>query len=124
MGDFTVDSWRLAAPHETLPPPSDRSDHRMVERTRVLVIEDNRLARLGLAARLDAQSDLRVVAAADGPDAGLMRARETKPQIVLVNALLGNYSSHRFVEQVRKTVPEPKVVVMDLLPAEGTIVEF
>ena len=56
----------------------------MVERTRVLDIEDNRLARLGLAARLDAQSDLKVVAAADGPDAGLLRALETKPQVVLV----------------------------------------
>lgn len=96
----------------------------MVGRIRVLVIEDNRLARLGLAARLDAQSDLKVVAAADGPDAGLMRARETKPQVVLVNALLGNHSSHRFVERVRKTAPEPKVVVIDLLPADDTIIEF
>lgn len=103
---------------------SDRSDRRMVERTRVLVIEDNRLARLGLAARLDAQSDLKVVAAADGPAAGLMRVLETGPQVVLVNALLGSHSSHRFVERVRKTAPAAKVVVMDLLPAGDTIVEF
>lgn len=96
----------------------------MVKKTRVLVIEDNRLARLGLAAQLNAQADLKVVAAADGPDAGLVRAQETKPQVVLVNALLGNHSSHRFVERVRKTAPEPKVVVMDLLPAEDALVEF
>jgi DNA-binding NarL/FixJ family response regulator len=96
----------------------------MAHRTRVLVIEDNRLARAGLTALLNAQPDLRVVAAAEGPDAGFLRAQETKPHVVLVNASLGNHSSNRFVERLRKVAPEPKVVVTDLLPAEEAIVEF
>ena len=96
----------------------------MSQKARVLVVEDNRLACVGLAALLDAQPDFKVVAAAEGPDTGLLRAHQTKPNVVLVNASLGNHSSRRFVERVRKTAPEPMVVVMDLPPAEEAIVEF
>jgi DNA-binding NarL/FixJ family response regulator len=90
----------------------------------VLVIEDNRVLRDRLAALLDAQPDFRVVAAAGEPDVGLRRVRETRPHVVLVDAFLGNHSSRRFVESVRETVPEARVVVMDLVPAEDVVVEF
>jgi DNA-binding NarL/FixJ family response regulator len=96
----------------------------MAKRIRVLVIEDNRLLRDGLSALLDAQPDFKVVAAAEGPDAGLLRVRETKPHVVLVDASLGSQSSHRLVESVRTAAPEAGVIVMDLLPEEGDIVEF
>ena len=96
----------------------------MGKKIRVLVIEDNRLLRDGLAALLDAQPDLKVVAAAEGPDAGLLRVQETKPHVVLVDASLGNHRSHRFVESVRTTVPEARVIVMNLLPVEEDVVEF
>jgi DNA-binding NarL/FixJ family response regulator len=96
----------------------------MTHRTRVLVIEENRLARAGLAALLDAQPDLTVVAAVGRPDVGLLRAQETKPHVVLVNASLGSHSSNRFVERVRKVSPEPKVVVTEFPPVEEAMAEF
>jgi DNA-binding NarL/FixJ family response regulator len=95
-----------------------------MDRARVLVVEDNRLVRLGLAAQLDAQPDLKVVGAAEEPDAGLRRVQETKPNVVLVNSILGNHSSHAFVERVQKAAPELKVVVMDLPPAEEAVFDF
>jgi DNA-binding NarL/FixJ family response regulator len=96
----------------------------VVKQIRVLVIEDNRLLRDGLAALLDAQPDLKVVAAAEKPDAGLLRVQETKPHVVLVDAFLENHSSHRFVERVRATAPEARVIVMNLLPVAEDVVEF
>jgi DNA-binding NarL/FixJ family response regulator len=96
----------------------------MAQRTGVLVIEDNRLTRDSVAALLDAQPDFRVVGAAEGPDAGLRRVQETNPRVVLVDASLGNRSSCRFVESVRRAAPDARVVVMDLLPAEEAVVEF
>jgi len=96
----------------------------MANQIRVLVIEDNRLLLDGLAALLDAQPDLKVVAAAEGPDAGLRRVQETKPHVVLVDASLDNHSSHRFVERVRTADPEVRVIVMNLLPVEEDVVEF
>jgi two-component system nitrate/nitrite response regulator NarL len=96
----------------------------MAKRIRVLVIDDNRLVRDGLAALLDAQPDFKVVAAAEGANAGLLQVRETKPHVVLVDAALGNHDSRRFVESVKKEAPESKVIVMDLLPAQEDVIAF
>jgi DNA-binding NarL/FixJ family response regulator len=96
----------------------------MASRIRVLVIEDNRLLLDGLAALLNAQPDLKVVAAAEGPEAGLLRVQETRPHVVLVDGSLESHSSHRFVERVRAAAPEARVIVMNLLPVEEDVVEF
>ena len=96
----------------------------MAQRILVLVIEDNRLVRDGLAALLDAQPDFKVVAAAEGASAGLLHVRETKPHVVLLDASLGNQDSRRFVETVKKEAPDSRVIVMDLLPAEEDIIGF
>jgi len=96
----------------------------MAKRILVLVIEDNRLVREGLAALLNAQPDFKVIAAAEGGSAGLLQVREVKPHVVLVDATLGSHDSHRLVESVRKEVPESKVIVMDLLPAQEDIIAF
>jgi DNA-binding NarL/FixJ family response regulator len=96
----------------------------VAKRILVLVIEDNRLVREGLAALLDAQPDFKVVAAAEGANAGLLQVRETKPHVILVDAALGNHDSHRLVETVRKEAPESRVIVMDLLPAQEDVIRF
>ncbi|HXI33507.1 MAG TPA: response regulator transcription factor [Gemmatimonadales bacterium] len=96
----------------------------MAKRILVLVIEDNRLVREGLAALLNEQPDFTVVAAAEGGNAGLLQVRETKPHVVLVDATLGSHDSHRLVESVRKEVPQSKVIVMDLLPAKEDVIAF
>jgi DNA-binding NarL/FixJ family response regulator len=96
----------------------------VAKRILVLVIEDNRLVRDGLAALLDAQPDFKVVAAAEGANAGLLQVRATKPHVVLVDAALGNHDSHRLVQSVRKEAPESKVIVMDLLPAHEDVIAF
>jgi len=96
----------------------------VAKRILVLVIEDNRLVRDGLAALLDAQPDFKVVAAAEGAHAGLLQLRETKPHVVLVDATLGNNDSQRLVQSVRKEAPDSKVIVMDLLPAQEDVIEF
>ena len=96
----------------------------MAKRILVLVIEDNRLVRDGLAALLDAQPDFKVVAAAEGASAGLLQVRETKPHVVLVDAGLGNQDSRRLVESLKKEAPESRVIVMDLLPAQEDVIAF
>jgi len=90
-----------------------------------MVIDDNRLVREGLVALLDAQPDLKVVAAAENTTAGLRQLPEVAPHIVLVDAGLDNGAdSYRCVEIIRKTAPEAKVIVMDLLPAPEDVIEF
>jgi two-component system NarL family response regulator len=96
----------------------------MATRILVVVIEDNRLLRDRLATLLEAQPEFTVVAAAEGANVGLLRLEETKPHVVLVDATLGNHESRRVVESVRKTAPEARVIVMDLLPVKEDVIEF
>jgi DNA-binding NarL/FixJ family response regulator len=90
----------------------------MPTRITVVVIEDNRLLRDGLTTLLNAQADFRVVASVADADAGLVRVRETRPHVVLVDAVLGTHDCHEFVERLRHAAPATRVVVMDLLPVQ------
>jgi DNA-binding NarL/FixJ family response regulator len=96
----------------------------VAQQTLILVIDDNRLVRDGLATLLDAQPDFKVVAAAGDANVGLRQLRETQAHVVLVDATLGNQDSHRVVESVKKTAPEVRVIVMDLLPAQEDVIAF
>jgi DNA-binding NarL/FixJ family response regulator len=95
-----------------------------VTRISVVVIEDNRLLRDGLTTLLDAQPDFQVVGSADDADAGLLRVREAKPHVVLVDAALGSHDCHQFVERLRQAAPASRVVVMDLLPVQENFGAF
>lgn len=94
----------------------------MSKRTQVLVIEDNRLVRDGLADLLNAQPDFTVVAAVDSANTALLK--QTKPDVALVDATLGNGDSLRLVASIRKTTPATRVIVMDLLPVREDVIEF
>jgi DNA-binding NarL/FixJ family response regulator len=90
----------------------------MATRISVVVIEDNRLLREGLTTLLDAQEDFQVVATAEDADAGILRVREAKPHVVLVDAFVGTHESHHLVGSLKQAAPATRVVMMDLLPVQ------
>src|SRR5690348_1162412 len=90
----------------------------------VLVIEDNRLVREGIAAMLAEQRDLRVVAAVEGTAVALQQALKAHPRVVLLDAGLGDHDSHRLVATVKQTAPEARIIVMDVLPMSEDVVGF
>jgi DNA-binding NarL/FixJ family response regulator len=96
----------------------------MATRISVVVIEDNRLLRDGLTTLMDAQADFRVVASVEDADAGLLKVREIKPHVVLVDAFLGSHDGHELVERLRQAAPATRVVVMDLLPLQDDFGAF
>ncbi len=105
-------------------PTTPNADTILAKRIRVIVIDDNRLVREGLQALLDEQPDLKVVAAVEDRTSGLRVLQEFTPHIVLVDAALDNGDGYGFVGVLRKTAPETKVIVMDLLPAPEDVIEF
>src|SRR5438445_10553224 len=96
----------------------------MAKRIPVLVVEDNRLVRDGIAAMLAEQPDLEVVGAVDRARAGLERARAMKPVVVLVDAALGDHDSHRLVAEIKHATPGVRIIVMDLLPEPEDVHDF
>jgi DNA-binding NarL/FixJ family response regulator len=93
-------------------------------RIRVLVIEDNRLMRDGLARLLSANSEVDVVAAVEGANAGLQQIRDTKPQVVLLDAALANGDSHKFLTDLKAMAPTVKAIMMDFVPAQQDVHQF
>jgi len=94
-------------------------------KTRVFLIEDNRLLREGIATVLQEQGGFDVVARAeDGESLRKLRDASKTPDIVLLDLGLEKVNSLRLMAQLRQEFPEVKVIAMDILPDEVDIVEF
>src|SRR5437667_11073778 len=96
----------------------------MTKKIQILVIEDNRLLRDGLAALLDSQSEFKVVASAEGGTAALQRLQEARPHVVLVDAALGRNRSQRLVESIKEAAPHARIIMMDVQPEEEDVIDF
>jgi DNA-binding NarL/FixJ family response regulator len=90
---------------------------------RVLLVEDNRLLREGIAAMLNEQPDIRAVAATGNGDA-LSKAKKLKPQVVLLDIGLRSQSSLHVVQSIKELFPKAQVIVMDLVPIHAEVVPF
>ena len=91
---------------------------------RILVIDDNRIMRDGITAIINAQPDMRVVAATGGNADTLRLAHKLNPHILLVDLGLRNQNSVRIVRSVSRDLPEVRVIGMGLIPSQSEIVEF
>jgi DNA-binding NarL/FixJ family response regulator len=91
---------------------------------RLFLVDDNRLFRDGLAAMLNKEHDLAVVAAlANGEDA-LRRMSAVKPDVVLVDHALRNGDALDLAHTVHQASPDTKVILMGLLPIQDDVVAY
>jgi DNA-binding NarL/FixJ family response regulator len=91
---------------------------------RILLIEDNRLLRDGIAAILKAQPDMRVVSSIGHGDNILELILRHKPNVVLLDLGLRSQSSLNLVKLINKNYPDVKIIVMDLIPLQADVYEF
>lgn len=89
----------------------------------LVLVEDIRLLRDGIAAMLRAQG-LKVVAALRGGDEAVRQILRRRPRLVLVDSTLNDHDGVRLVETVATTCPDVKVVVMDVQPSQPDAVDF
>jgi DNA-binding NarL/FixJ family response regulator len=90
----------------------------------ILVIEDNRLLRDGIASILKKQSDMRVVATVGNGENILLMLGKVKPNVVLLDLGLRNQNSLQIVKLSKQHFPETKIIVMDLIPLQADVFEF
>ena len=92
---------------------------------RILLIEDNRLLREGIAAILNAQSDLEVVARAEDGDAvNQLKSMKRTPDVILLDLGLEKENSLNLMRVLRETVPAARIIAMDIFPEQLDVVEF
>ncbi len=95
-----------------------------MRKTRILLVEDNRILRDGIKAIINKQADLKIVAVSGGNHDTLLRARSTKPHVVLMDLGLRNENGLRVVATLIKELPQTKVIGMGLIPSQLDIVEL
>ena len=79
-----------------------------MKQIRILIIEDNRVLRDGLTIMLNEQVDMHVVATIGSGNNVLQNARQTKPNIILLDVGLKNFNELSVVESVRKNMPDAR----------------
>ena len=96
----------------------------MAAKIRVLLIEDNRFLREGIADILQTHGGFAIDARADGDDStGQLDGMRT-PDVVLLDLGLEKENSLKLMALLRERFPKARVVAMDILPEQEDIVQF
>lgn len=90
----------------------------------LVLVEDNRLLREGIATLIHAQPGFKVLAASADVEEALQKVREAKPDVVLLDFGLENHDSLSLTATIHAEVPQAKVIVMGLLPVQEEVANF
>ena len=94
-----------------------------MQKTRILLVEDNIILRDGITALLNRERDFTVTAVSDGSHGVVAMARKVNPRVVLLDLGLEGQSSLEIIEKLKKAFPGIKVIGMGLAPTQSDIME-
>jgi two-component system, NarL family, response regulator DevR len=91
-------------------------------KTRLMIVDDHEVVRMGLKAALEVEPDFTVVAeASDGREA-VERARAHRPDIVLMDVRMDGMDGIEACREVRSELPETRVLMLTSFAEEETVV--
>ena len=90
---------------------------------RVLLTDDHTLFRQGVRTLLSAETDLEVVGEAANAFDAVTAARQTRPDIVLMDIGMTGMSSFEATRQIRKERPETRVIFLSMYDDEDYLAE-
>ncbi len=82
--------------------------------TTVLLADDHTMFREGLAKLLTAYGGLEVVGETANDDGAVALAREKKPDVVVMEALVPFEEARGFLDEMRRVEPRPKVIIVTM----------
>ncbi len=84
----------------------------MVEKTRVMIVDDHEVVREGLRSLLRRRQELAVVGEADSVASAIEEARKTEPDVVIMDVRLPDGSGVEACREIRAERPETKVLML------------
>ena len=90
---------------------------------RVLLTDDHTLFRQGIRTLLAGESDIEVIGEAGNGSDAVKLARETRPDLVLMDIGMTGMSSFEATRQIRKERPETRVVFLSMYDDEDYLAE-
>ena len=96
-----------------------------MDKIRILLIEDNRLLREGIADLLDKEHDFEVIAKAeDGDSIEKLKSGQKSPHVILLDLGLQKTNSLLLMKTAQEEFPDIKVIAMGINPSQFDVVEF
>src|SRR6185312_11193930 len=92
------------------------------ERIRVLLVDDHPVMRSGMALVINAQPDLRVCGEADGVRTAIEAAKNTNPQVVIVDLSIHDGDGLELIRELSRRHPEARCLVLSMYD-EGVYAE-
>src|SRR5688572_23164219 len=86
----------------------------MMNRIRLLVVDDETQVRRGLAMRLEHEPDLEIVGEAADGSAALKLARELQPDIIVIDLLMPGMGGIQATRMLRATVPAISILAFSI----------
>jgi EAL domain-containing protein (putative c-di-GMP-specific phosphodiesterase class I)/DNA-binding NarL/FixJ family response regulator len=90
----------------------------------VLIAEDDSQLRTVLSALIDAEPTLRLVGAARDADEAIELARETRPDVAIVDVRMPGGGGIKVARELRRTAPDTKVLALTAAADRDTVLEM
>ena len=90
------------------------------ERTKILIVDDHALFRVGIANILGREPDFDVVGEADDSRSAIDRALETSPDIILMDLSLPAPGGIETTQRIKRELPSTGIIVLAVRPRTRT----
>jgi two-component system, NarL family, response regulator DevR len=90
--------------------------------TRLMIVDDHEVVRMGLKAALEIEDDFTVVAEAGNGQEAIDRARVNRPDIILMDVRMDGMDGIEACREIRDEFPDTKVLMLTSFAEEETVV--
>ncbi len=88
-------------------------------KTRVLVVDDHKLFREGLKMLVDREADMEVIGEGENGQQALERARELRPDIILMDVKMPIMDGIEATRQILEEMPGMKILALSMYSGDG-----
>ena len=85
-----------------------------IPKIRVLIADDHAILRSGLRMLINAQADMEIVSEAPDGDQAVRAARETRPQVALLDLTMPGSGGMSALEEIARCCPDTRVLVLSM----------
>jgi NarL family two-component system response regulator LiaR len=93
----------------------------LTKSTRVLVVDDHDLFRVGLASALQTNGEIEVIAQASGGRMGVRLAAELRPDVILMDLRMPDLDGLQAIREIVKADPSARVVALTVAAGEADV---
>ena len=93
------------------------------ERIKILLCDDHNLVREGFAKMLELEEDFLVVGQAASADEALIKARQLKPDIILMDIKLQGINGIEATRMIKAEIPQTEVIILSMYDEEEYVRE-